>query len=56
MVISFEVEGGRAFNVIADQVRLLGAVRCLDLQQHAQLPDWIDERVQEFVPVGVRLW
>ena len=52
VVISFgKVEGGRAFNVIADQVRLLGTVRCLDLQQHAQLPVWIDETVQESAPV-----
>ena len=42
VVISFgKVEGGRAFNVIADKVRLLGTVRCLDLQQHAGLPAWI---------------
>ena len=53
VVISFgKVEGGRAFNVIADQVRLLGTVRCLDLQQHAQLPDWIDETVQRICASG----
>ena len=47
LVISFgKVEGGRAFNVIADQVRLLGTVRCLDLEQHAALPAWIDATVQ----------
>ena len=47
VVVSFgKVEGGRAFNVIADQVRLLGTVRCLDLEQHDQLPGWIDETVQ----------
>ncbi|MGB1621500.1 MAG: amidohydrolase [Synechococcus sp.] len=47
VVVSFgKVEGGRAFNVIADQVRLLGTVRCLDLEQHDQLPLWIDETVQ----------
>ena len=58
VVISFgKVEGGRAFNVIADQVRLLGTVRCLDLQQHAQLPAWIDETVQGICASGgVRLW
>ena len=53
VVISFgKVEGGRAFNVIADQVRLLGTVRCLDLQQHAQLPAWIDETVQGICASG----
>ena len=32
VVISFgRIEGGRAFNVITDRVRLLGTVRCLDL-------------------------
>ena len=47
VVISFgKVEGGRAFNVIADQVRLLGTVRCLDLEQHAMLPGWIEDNVQ----------
>ncbi|MGB1775644.1 MAG: amidohydrolase [Synechococcus sp.] len=47
VVVSFgKVEGGRAFNVIADQVRLLGTVRCLDLEQHDRLPLWIDETVQ----------
>ena len=39
VVISFgRVEGGRAFNVIADRVRLLGTVRCLDLELHGRLP------------------
>ena len=47
VVVSFgKVDGGRAFNVIADQVRLLGTVRCLDLVQHEQLPGWIEETVQ----------
>ena len=46
VVVSFgKVNGGRAFNVIADQVRLLGTVRCLDLVQHEQ-PCWIEETVQ----------
>ena len=58
VVIGFgKVEGGRAFNVIADQVRLLGTVRCLDLQQHAQLPAWIEETVQGICASGgVRPW
>ena len=47
VVVSFgRIEGGKAFNVIADHVRLLGTVRCLDLELHAQLPCWIEETVQ----------
>jgi amidohydrolase len=46
VVVSFgRIEGGRAFNVIADHVRLLGTVRCLDLDLHAQLPAWIEDTV-----------
>ena len=47
VVVSFgKIEGGQAFNVIADRVRLLGTVRCLDLEQHRVLPDWIEQTVQ----------
>ncbi|MCT0223870.1 amidohydrolase [Synechococcus sp. CS-1328] len=47
VVVSFgRIEGGKAFNVIADHVRLLGTVRCLDLELHAQLPGWIEDTVQ----------
>jgi len=47
VVVSFgRIEGGKAFNVIADHVRLLGTVRCLDPDLHARLPGWIDETVQ----------
>jgi amidohydrolase len=46
VVVSFgRIEGGRAFNVIADHVRLLGTVRCLDLEVHDRLPSWIEETV-----------
>ena len=46
VVVSFgRIEGGKAFNVIADHVRLLGTVRCLDTEVHAQLPAWIEETV-----------
>jgi amidohydrolase len=46
VVVSFGlIEGGKAFNVIADHVRLLGTVRCLDLELHAQLPGWIEDTV-----------
>ncbi len=47
VVVSFgRIEGGKAFNVIADHVRLLGTVRCLDPDLHAQLPAWIEDTVQ----------
>ncbi len=47
VVVSFgRIEGGKAFNVIADHVRLLGTVRCLDLELHAQLPGWIEDTVK----------
>jgi amidohydrolase len=47
VVVSFgRIEGGKAFNVIADHVRLLGTVRCLDLDVHAQLPGWIEDTVK----------
>ena len=48
VVISFgKIEGGRAFNVIADRVKLLGTVRYLDLSLHSWLPSWIDETVEK---------
>lgn len=37
-----QISGGRAPNVIADQVRLLGTVRSLHPETHANLPDWIE--------------
>ena len=53
VVISFgKIEGGKAFNVIADQVRLLGTVRCLDVEQHRQLPQWIEQTVDEICRTG----
>lgn len=48
VVISFgKIQGGQAFNVIADKVRLLGTVRCLDLQLNETLPNWIEETVKK---------
>jgi amidohydrolase len=47
VVVSFgRIEGGKAFNVIADHVRLLGTVRCLDSGVHERLPGWIEDTVQ----------
>ncbi|MEO0759246.1 MAG: M20 family metallopeptidase [Cyanobacteria bacterium J06648_16] len=40
-----QITGGRAPNVIADQVRLLGTVRSLHPDVHAQLPEWIERVV-----------
>jgi len=40
-----QIKGGRAPNVIADQVRLLGTVRSLHPETSAALPDWIERIV-----------
>ncbi|NEO83748.1 MAG: amidohydrolase [Spirulina sp. SIO3F2] len=37
-----EITGGRAPNVIADQVRLAGTVRSLHPETHQALPNWIE--------------
>ena len=50
VVISFgKIEGGRAFNVIADRVKLLGTVRCLDGELNKSIPHWIEETVDSIV-------
>ncbi len=47
VVISFgRIEGGKAFNVIAERVSLLGTVRCLDPSLNESLPKWITEIVE----------
>ncbi|MEM6450615.1 MAG: amidohydrolase [Cyanobacteria bacterium P01_D01_bin.105] len=38
-----KIAGGRASNVIADQVTLTGTVRSLHADTHALLPDWIEK-------------
>ncbi len=46
VVISFgKVSGGNAFNVIAERVKLLGTVRCLDSALYEKLPEWIEQIV-----------
>lgn len=40
-----QIQGGRAPNVIADQVRLLGTVRSLHPETSAALPTWIENIV-----------
>ncbi|NJN87264.1 MAG: amidohydrolase, partial [Leptolyngbyaceae cyanobacterium SL_7_1] len=40
-----QIHGGRAPNVIADQVRMLGTVRSLHPETSAQLPSWIEQIV-----------
>lgn len=40
-----QIEGGRAYNVIADRVRMTGTVRSLHPETHAQLPQWIEDIV-----------
>ncbi len=47
VVISFgKISGGNAFNVIAERVKLLGTVRCLDINLYEKLPLWIEKIVQ----------
>lgn len=41
-----QISGGRAPNVIADQVRLTGTVRSLHADTHAMLPEWITQVAQ----------
>jgi len=47
VVISFgKIAGGNAFNVIAERVKLLGTVRCLDIKLYEKLPQWIEQIVE----------
>ena len=47
VVISFgKISGGNAFNVIAESVKLLGTVRCLDSKVYETLPHWIETIVK----------
>ena len=47
VVVSFgKIQGGQAFNVIADRVKLLGTVRFLDTSMQETLPAWIEEIVK----------
>ena len=47
VVISFgKISGGNAFNVIAEKVKLLGTVRCLDKNLYEKLPLWIENIVK----------
>lgn len=50
-----QISGGRAPNVIADQVKLLGTVRSLHPETSAALPDWIERIVAAVCqPYGAR--
>lgn len=50
-----QISGGRAPNVIADQVHLHGTVRSLDPQTSAKLPDWVEGIVASICqPYGAR--
>ena len=47
VVVSFgKISGGNAFNVIAERVKLLGTVRCLDKKLYEKLPEWIETIVK----------
>lgn len=56
VVLSFgQINGGRAPNVIADKVQLLGTVRSLHPETSAKLPDWIEQIVASVCqPYGAR--
>ncbi len=41
-----QIEGGRAPNIIADYVRMVGTVRSLHPESHANLPQWVENIVQ----------
>lgn len=41
-----QIEGGRAHNVIADRVRMIGTVRSLHPDSYGNLPQWIENIVQ----------
>ena len=41
-----QIEGGRAPNIIADRVRMVGTVRSLHPESHANLPEWIENIVR----------
>ena len=41
-----KIEGGRAHNVIADRVKMVGTVRSLHPESHANLPQWIENIVR----------
>jgi amidohydrolase len=50
-----QIEGGRAPNIIADQVVLKGTVRSLHPETHANLPQWIEEIVASICkPYGAK--
>ncbi len=47
VVISFgKIQGGKAFNIIAEKVTLLGTVRYLDETLNEELPTWIKQKVK----------
>ena len=41
-----QIEGGRGHNIIADRVRMVGTVRSLHADSHANLPQWIENIVR----------
>ena len=46
VVLTFgQIKGGRASNIIADQVKLNGMVRCLHPETYRDIPGWIEDLV-----------
>ncbi len=56
VVLTFgKISGGRAPNVIADRVTLVGTVRSLHPETHAMLPSWIEQIIANVCqPYGAR--
>ncbi len=46
VVLTFgQIKGGRASNIVADQVKLTGTVRCLNPETYRDIPGWIEDLV-----------
>ena len=50
VVITFgKVNGGSAYNILADKVNLLGTVRCTNINLFKSLGTWLDENISSIV-------
>ena len=50
VVITFgKINGGKAFNILAEKVDLLGTVRCTNLQLFNSLGEWLNENISSIV-------
>ena len=50
VVITFgKINGGKAFNILAEKVDLVGTVRCTNLQLFNNLDEWLNENISSIV-------